>query len=570
MLLGRDALEKGDVMSNVFREVKRNDKSTSIRRRSLPVVSVIDEFVNQPDPNEQNRVEERKSWPYPTLLAHSIKVYPIVQVADRIGPQPADCWPPQIDLNLAAWQGRTTQNTLVQNQIYVHVPFCPFLCHFCPLYKVESGSERTRDQKEVYVQGVIDEIYRYGKNPLVTKTCFHAIYFGGGTPTELSPAQLKRILTALRSNFSIASDAEITLEGVAKQMLSPEYFETCEIHGFNRISFGVQSLDPRIRKRIGRGDHVEDYYALIELVRNLYPDFPINVEIMAGLPEQTYESFSKDVKQLIAWQTSSADILYYVMMPGTKLQRLVNQGKRGAPRYGTELLKMREFANRTFTAAGYQQVTGEVFVRSERDLFVNTSFGGSENRLNTVLALGPSAFGLLNGTVYHNICDLQKYLKTISQGLLPINTAQTLDPKTARRRALLLSVLQLEIPYNLIESFSEKRLFRKWEHLGLIERRENAYRLTEKGKLWYNHMQIDLLSIPDTIKSLRMLGSVEDQIKSISKRKTQNSSEQELLIMMRHSGRLGLLNFLVYRSYLRLLQLPFFDKRAVGFTGPLE
>jgi oxygen-independent coproporphyrinogen-3 oxidase len=494
----------------------------------------------------------RNRWPYRALLPHSIKIFPIVQVADSIGPQSLASWPPPIDPQVEAWRERISCDA--QNQIYIHVPFCPFLCHFCPLFKVESNKDRTDDQKEAYVKAVIAEIGTYAKIQSLTERRYHAIYFGGGSPTELSPSQLRRILTAVRSNFNVTQDAEITLEGVARQMLSPDYFSTCAQDGFNRISFGVQSLDSQVRRRIGRGDDVEDYYSLIEMVRRHQSDFPINVEIMAGLPEQGYSSFLTDVEQLLQWQTSSVDILYYVMMPGTKLHQLVSRGKRASPHYGADLLRMRQLANNAFQSGGYRQLTGEVFARTDRDLFVQTSFGGGWSGLNTVLAVGPSAFGLLGGTIYHNVCDLQKYIEVSRRELLPINTARNLDLRTARRRAMLLAILRLAVPRNLVEGIHDRMLVRKWKRLGLIEDDGSFYRLTELGKLWYNHMQIDLLPLTETMKSIRLFGSVHDQLEAVTGRKTRTSQDEELLDMIRSSGRIGFLRLVAYRSLLRILQ----------------
>lgn len=507
----------------------------------------------------------RASWPYPALLPYSLKAYPIVQIAPQIGPQAPSQWPPPMDEAVARWRDETAHATSLGNQIYLHVPFCPFICGFCPLFKVKTSQERTQDKREQFTQALIREIELYGSIPSVAERRFNNIYFGGGTPTELSPEQLTRVLRALRENLHIEPDAEITLEGVARQMLGSEYLARCIDAGFNRISFGVESLDPTLRKRIGRGDKVEEYQATVELARKLSPNMVVNAEVMAAMPEQTLEQVEYDVKELIRWNLDSADVFYYVMMPGTKLERLVTAKRRAEPRYGASMLKMRDLVRMRFAEAGYRPVTGEVFTRSDRDLFTHTSFGGGGNALNTVLALGPSAFGALNGTIYQNVCSLEQYFKGIDAGLLPVHTATTMDVETAKRRALILSILRLEVPDILVTTFRQRRLVNRWKKLGLVTPVPGGHKLTDRGMLWYNQMQMELLPLSYLIKAAgSMFGAVEEKKDGDAQVDTQG---YELMEMIRSHGRMAVW---AYRGFQAVRKLPFFDNRPVGFTGVVE
>jgi len=509
--------------------------------------------------------ERRESWPYPALLPYSLKAYPIVQIAPRIGPQAPAQWPPPMDPKVARWREQTASGTSLGNQIYLHVPFCPFICGFCPLFKVKTAQERTADKREVFTQALIREIELYGSIPVVAKQRYNNIYFGGGTPTELSPEQLTRILNALRTHLDITPDAEITLEGVAKQMLGPEYLARCIEAGFNRISFGVESLDPKLRKRIGRGDSISDYEATVALARKLSPTMVVNAEVMAAMPEQTLEQVEFDVREMIRWNLDSADVFYYVMMPGTKLERLVTKGERAEPRYGASMLKTRDLVRALFNEAGYHPVTGEVFTRSDRDLFTHTSFGGGGNALNTVLALGPSAFGAIDGTVYQNVCSLEQYFENIDAGKLPVHTATTMDLETAQRRAIILSVLRLELPDMLLTSYSQRRLVAKWSKQGLLRPVPGGHKLTERGLLWYNQMQMELLPLSYLIKAAgSMFGAVEEKKAGDAQVNTQG---YELMEMIRSHGPAGVW---AYKGFQALRKLPFFDSRPVGFTGTVE
>jgi oxygen-independent coproporphyrinogen-3 oxidase len=457
------------------------------------------------------------------------------------------------------------------NQIYLHVPFCPFLCHFCPLYKVRLGRAEEHAAKDVFVDSLLAEIELYGASAALAQVTFDAVYFGGGTPTELRPEQLGRILDALRRNFRIAPDAEITLEGMARQMIADDYVERALDRGFNRFSWGVQSLDPVQRKRIGRGDQVEDYTTLLRRIRAASPTSAVNCEIMAGLPEQTFEQYARDLDTLLSWNMSSLDVLYYVPLPGTKLQSFVEQRRREAPLFGANLLRIREYTNRRLLSRGYRQATGEVFVRDERNLFVPTGFGGGGHGLNTHLALGPSAFGQIEGTVYQNVCDLDRWHGAIARRLFPLARAQTLTPEAALRRAALLSVLRLHLPTFLVRGPRMRNLVWRWRRRGLVRRDGVEWRLTEKGALWYNQMQVDILTIPDLLDLLPMFGSSESlRTKLRSTCAAPDSEAHELQRLIRGRIPFSRTRELPYRAALRAIDLIVQQGDAIGFTGPMS
>ena len=503
---------------------------------------------------------------YNAMLPHSVKLYPPVQLLKE-KPFPS----------MAEWTDQTTgpgsrrqRDTVMagkDNQIYLHVPFCPFICHFCPLYKVKDKRMNTLGIREWYVQTLIREIGMYGGGGIAAGLRYNTIYLGGGTPTELTPDQISRILGALRANFAIEPDAEITLEGVAHQMNRPGYLEECLAAGINRLSFGVQSLRPGIRKAIGRGDAVRDYRGLIETARGLSPGIAINAEIMAGLPQQTLEDFDADLREILEWKLDSLDILYYVMLPDTKLYRRIMEMKVKAPSYGQAMFEMRQHGNRLLQQNGYAMHTGEVFVRSERDLFTHTSFGASDGG-NSVLALGPSAFGKLGDIVYQNIADLSKYGEAIGEGKFPVNKRHRLSVREIDKRRLLLCILRLKpLPRNLLKRLGLSGLARDWQTRGLVERQGDNYVLTAEGVIWYNHMQIDVLSLAEKLKLIALMGSGSDMLQL---KKNEGAQEGGLLSelgkLIAHRSLLGRLKYHLFFAWLRISVYLGWDTRGGVLT----
>ncbi len=507
---------------------------------------------------------DRSSWPFATLLPWSVMYnYPPPQLMKLAPPRPAGEWPPPMRPGVQAWKEKTDGLARHVNQIYIHVPFCPFICDFCPFYKIKGPRPEVTEE---YTTTLIQEIQQYARQRALADREFSVIYFGGGTPTELSPEQLGRILGALRDNFNVRPDVEVTLESVARHLNAPGYLEACVREGFNRISFGIQSLEENVRRAIGRtGDHVEDYAQALEISHALDPQLPVNVELLHGCPEQSTESFESDLRQLIAWGAGSIDVFSYVMMPGTPLYRKVLQGTSPLPRYGEDMLNQRRLAQGILAESGYRQTAAEMFKKNDRGWFSRSFYGASGNGMHTVLAMGPSALGHIDGTLYRNIPDLNQYHREVRQGLLPISAMQRMSQKEVRRRALLLSIAQLFVPSSLVESAAEQRSFRRWEEQGLVGRRDSGWQIEAEGTLWYNQMQLHLLPVMDSLSNLRVLGSLDDQYTLL---RTGSPLGEEMLNLARAYGSLGLVALLGYRQFLRVARhLPSRWSDAMSWLG---
>jgi coproporphyrinogen III oxidase-like Fe-S oxidoreductase len=507
---------------------------------------------------------DRSSWPFATLLPYSVMYnYPPPQLMKLAPARPAAEWPPPMRRGVREWKEKTDGLARHVNQLYIHVPFCPFICDFCPFYKIKGPRPEVTEE---FTVTLIQEIEHYARQGALADREFSVIYFGGGTPTELSPGQLARILRSLRDHFNVRPDVEITLESVARHLTAPGYLEACLREGFNRVSFGIQSLEEKVRRAIGRtGDHVEDYAQAIEVARMLDPQLPLNVELLHGCPEQSTESFESDLRRLIDWGVGSIDVFSYVMMPGTPLYRKVLQGTSPLPRYGQDMLDQRRLAQRMLEGEGYHQAAAEMFKKNDRGWFTRSFYGASGNSMHTVLALGPSAVGHIDGTLYRNTPDLAQYHREVRQGLLPISAVQRMSRGELRRRALLLSIAQLFVPFPLVESRGERRSFRRWESQGLVGRTDSGWRLEAEGTIWYNQMQFQLLPVMDSLSNLRALGSMEDQYALL---RGGNPLGQELLYLARAYGHFGPLALLGYRQFLRVARhLPSRWSDAVSWVG---
>ena len=170
----------------------------------------------------------------------------------------------------------------------------------------------------------------------------------------------------------------------------------------------------------------------------------------------------------------------------------------------------------------------------DRGLFSHSFYGSRGNATHSILPLGPSAFGHLDGTVYRNVANLHSYTDLVSKDVLPVAQALTMSSEQARRRALLLAVAHLEIPRAFIARRRERDAIARWLARGLVTETQAGWGLTAEGTLWYNQMQIELLPMSDFFRNLRLLGSIEEQALLLS---ADTPLGREILALARSYGR---------------------------------
>ena len=179
--------------------------------------------------------------------------------------------------------------------IYIHVPFCLSKCHYCDFCSVQRADE---DAKERYTARLCEEITLFADKIRENESVPVAdtVYFGGGTPTLLSAEQISRILDAVKTNFGIADDAEITIETNPKSANREKLRKIREV-GVNRLSIGMQSVHDGELKALGRIHNFSDFKATFSEAREAGFD-NISVDLMYGIPVQTKESFCKSVETI--------------------------------------------------------------------------------------------------------------------------------------------------------------------------------------------------------------------------------------------------------------------------------
>lgn len=167
--------------------------------------------------------------------------------------------------------------------LYVHIPFCPQKCHYCDFNSYPLAGQETHP----YAGAVLAEIAQVRAELPEPLPVFDTVFFGGGTPTTLPSRALGQIVAGLRAAFTVADDAEITTEANPGTVSLQSLMELQEA-GFNRISFGVQALDDRLLRVLGRVHSAEEARRGARWAREAGFD-NLNLDLMYGLPEQSLE-----------------------------------------------------------------------------------------------------------------------------------------------------------------------------------------------------------------------------------------------------------------------------------------
>lgn len=177
------------------------------------------------------------------------------------------------------------------NSLYLHIPYCKTRCGYCDFH-----SSTCNDDQAEYVQALCQELVQR-KNELPNQE-LGSIYFGGGTPTLLSLEQLAQIMSAIKANFSLEEDAEVTIEANPDD-LNSAYLEGLIALNFNRISIGTQSFDDNDLKRIERRHSAKEAITAIKAAQKV--GFKnISADLIFGLPFQTIEKWQNNLDQLLA------------------------------------------------------------------------------------------------------------------------------------------------------------------------------------------------------------------------------------------------------------------------------
>lgn len=232
---------------------------------------------------------------------------------------------------------------------YIHIPFCRRRCHYCDFpIEVVGNSVRT---KKLTIDEYIDVLCREIGRTLSREIPLETVFFGGGTPSLLSPSQLARILTCLRERFGIATDAEISIE------IDPGTFDEEKLRGYQesgvtRLSLGVQTFKAELLKICGRSHSVADIDHSVEIIHRV-GIANYSLDLISGLPQQTIADWEDTLQKAIALQPQHLSCYDLVLEETTVFGKRYRSGEKPLPSDETAA-QMYRLASQTLREAGYE------------------------------------------------------------------------------------------------------------------------------------------------------------------------------------------------------------------------
>ena len=200
--------------------------------------------------------------------------------------------------------------------VYVGIPFCPTRCAYCSF--VSHSVERSFSLVPPYVDALIAEIHAGGAMAREQGLRCRAFYMGGGTPTTLTTEQMDRVLCAFEQAFDRSACEEITVEAGRPDTITPEKLAVLKAHGVTRISVNPQTMEDHVLQAIGRHHTAGDIEHAMELVAKY--GFPhVNMDLIAGLPEDTPEGFRRSLDRCLSFGTDNVTVHTLALKKGSRI-----------------------------------------------------------------------------------------------------------------------------------------------------------------------------------------------------------------------------------------------------------
>ena len=370
--------------------------------------------------------------------------------------------------------------------IYIHMPFCKVKCMYCDFYSVADKDEAI----PIFFDALINEIKMCETD--TRNWIIDTIFIGGGTPSLMTPFQLESLIKALDKKFELTHVTEFTME--ANPGEAPlERLKSFRALGVNRISIGVQSLQPSLLKFLTRIHDPKNAFKTFDNARQAGFE-NINCDLIFGIPNQTIKIWESDLRRILDLGPEHMSCYSLIVEKGTQLYQYVNRGKVKMPNDDQSAAYYR-WTQSTMADYGYRQY--EISNWSKPKLECNHNFHYWE--IDPYLAFGPSAHGFDGKSRFSNINDLDSYINKLVKGDSPLQHIEKLTRKNYTNELIGFGLrinkgINLENISNEFKyKFNQRIVDIKYKWGKYLIQEGNRLRLTEEGYAFADAIAADLL-----------------------------------------------------------------------------
>jgi oxygen-independent coproporphyrinogen-3 oxidase len=359
----------------------------------------------------------------------------------------------------------------------VHIPFCARICPYCAFYKERADSSQALRFCEALlreIETVAGKLEPARPRAAEFRLEPETIFFGGGTPTALTTAQLEFLLAGFRDHLDLSRLVEWTVEANPGSV-SPRKAALLRKLGVSRISLGVQSWDDELLKLLGREHNAAQAEASFQILRGA--GFGnLSIDLMFGLPGQTLAQWESDLEKTISLQPDHISTYCLTYEEDTEFFARQARGEfREDPESDARFL---ESAMRMLESAGFEHYEISNYARDGFASVHNRGYWAGHD----YLGIGPSAFSTVGLRRWQNVCDYRAYSDRILSGSSAVSSTEILTPEMKRGERIALSLRTRNgIPSEELKPWPNES--REFVDLGLLHEVGSNFVLTSRGKL---------------------------------------------------------------------------------------
>ncbi|KGX93568.1 coproporphyrinogen III oxidase [Pontibacillus halophilus JSM 076056 = DSM 19796] len=368
------------------------------------------------------------------------------------------------------------------SSVYIHIPFCQQICHYCDFTKFFYNEELANQYVEALENEIVTEV---GRNKQAVRT----IFVGGGTPTALSYKQLEHVLKTIEASFDVHNCLEYTFEA------NPGEFDEDKLallmsYGVNRISLGVQVFDDEKLEEIGRLHRVKDVYESIRMFEK-HGMTNVSIDLMYGLPGQTFEGFKKTLDEALALNLPHYSAYSLQIEPKTVFYQRYKKGKLHKPVEEVEADMFELLLNET-EKSGVHQYEISNFAKPGYESQHNLTYWNNDY----YYGFGSGAHAYLPGKRTVNIRPLPRYVKEANESGRPILHEEVIGKRETMEEQMFLGLRKVNgVSKSLfvhrfgieIETLYKDEL-QYLKQKGWLEEDEDYVRLTRQGRIFGNEV----------------------------------------------------------------------------------
>jgi len=370
--------------------------------------------------------------------------------------------------------------------IYIHIPFCAVKCIYCDFYSI---TDRENSIPR-FINAIVKEIETCTVD--VSNWKLETIFIGGGTPSLLNGRNIEYILNALERKYDLAQIKEWTME--ANPGEAPlERLKDFRSLGINRLSMGVQTLEPDLLKFLTRIHSPNQVFETYEHARNAGFE-NINCDLIYSMPGQSWEIWERDLLRVLDLKPDHISSYTLTLEKGTELYQFVKKGQVTMPeedQTGEWFLNTHDILN----SHGYSAYEISNFARQGMECRHNLHYW----RIHPFLAFGPSAHGFDGSNRWGNVRSLDQYLTQIESGNTPISMKESLTQKNLTNELIGFGLRMNEgidlaqIPERYLNQFitNLESAREKWSDVLIL--RDSSVSLTKKGMVYTDAVGVDLM-----------------------------------------------------------------------------